>query len=232
VSDLDDQLDNPAWWALRGAHRPFALESADGRARRYRPDVALFGAVDQLDDQAWVGLRELAGPGAVLGLFRAAVGPVPDDWTEVFRGRIHQMVAPTFDAEEEPGDGVDELDDADAPAMLELARAARPGPFETETHRLGTFLGVRVGDRLVAMAGERFRLDGATEISAVCTAEAARRQGWGARLTRTMARRIQARGDVAFLHVEDTNDEARRLYEGMGFTTRTFVEVVAMVRSD
>lgn len=229
MSILDEQLDNPVWWALTGAHRPFALRSADGTARRYRPEVAMFAGVDRVNADAWRALHEVAGPEGVVALFRSEVGPVPDDWTEVYRGRAHQLTSPPVDGE--PDRDVVELGADDADAMVDLARSTRPGPFEIETRRLGTYLGVRDGDRLVAMAGERFKLPGATEISAVCTHESARRQGLGARLTRAVARRIQARGEVAFLHVEDTNVDALRLYRQLGFEQRTVVEVVAVIRT-
>ncbi|MDH3706312.1 MAG: GNAT family N-acetyltransferase [Acidimicrobiia bacterium] len=229
MSTLDEQLDNPVWWALTGPHRPFALRSADGTAARYRPDVAMFAAVDRVDGDAWAALHEVAGPGGVVALFRSEVGSVPDGWTEVYRGRAHQLTSPPVD--DDPDQNVVELGADDADAMYDLARATRPGPFEVETHRLGTYLGVRDGDRLVAMAGERFSVPGATEISAVCTHESARRQGWGARLTREVARRIQARGEMAFLHVEDTNTDALRLYRQLGFDERTVVEVVAVIRA-
>jgi hypothetical protein len=64
--------------------------------------------------------------------------------------------------------------------MLELVRLTEPGPFAARTHRLGRYIGLRRGGKLVAMAGERMRLDGFTEISAVCTHPDARGQGLGA----------------------------------------------------
>jgi hypothetical protein len=39
--------------------------------------------------------------------------------------------------------------------MLELARRTKPGPFLPRTVELGTYLGLRRGGALVAMAGER-----------------------------------------------------------------------------
>ena len=45
----------------------------------------------------------------------------------------------------------------------------RPGPFLSRTLRLGSFVGVREDGRLIAMAGERMKLPGLTEVSGVCT---------------------------------------------------------------
>ena len=53
--------------------------------------------------------------------------------------------------------------------MMELTALTKPGPFNKRTHELGTFLGICRDRRLVAMAGERLKVPGYTEVSAVCT---------------------------------------------------------------
>ena len=58
---------------------------------------------------------------------------------------------------------------ADVPEMLALTKLTNPGPFGARTHELGIFWHPRRGT-LAAMAFERLRLPGFTEVSAVCTA--------------------------------------------------------------
>ncbi|TIU81371.1 MAG: GNAT family N-acetyltransferase, partial [Mesorhizobium sp.] len=55
----------------------------------------------------------------------------------------------------------------DAAEMLALASITKPGPFTLEALNLGDFWGVRIGGRLVAMAGERMKQPGYTELSGV-----------------------------------------------------------------
>lgn len=131
-----------------------------------------------------------------------------------------------------PGDGlpaqqcaesdthVVELGTEDVPDMLDLVARTKPGPFWPRTRELGTYLGVRVDGVLVAMAGERLRPPGWTEISAVCTAVDARGQGHAARLVNALATRIVARRERPFLHVAEANTGAIALYERLGFKTR------------
>jgi len=121
--------------------------------------------------------------------------------------------------------GPDDVDE-----MVALVAATDPGPFERRTFEFGGYLGVRAAGRLVAMAGERLSCAGYTEISAVCTDADHRGQGLASLLTRAVAARIRDRGDEAFLHAAASNTNAIRLYESLGFTTRTTCDY-ALVRN-
>lgn len=112
------------------------------------------------------------------------------------------------------------LGPADVPEMLDLVARTRPGPFEPRTVELGTYLGVRRGGALVAMAGERLRPPGWSEISGVCTDESVRGQGLGGGLVRAVAHEIGQRGETPFLHAAASNTGAVRLYESLGFALR------------
>jgi N-acetylglutamate synthase-like GNAT family acetyltransferase len=111
--------------------------------------------------------------------------------------------------------------------MLELTGVTEPGPFFVRTHEQGRYVGVRREGRLVAMAGERFRLPGFTEVSAVCTHPDVRGEGLGGALTLEISHGIRARGDEAFLHLLATNETAHRLYLKLGFRDRRQNVVVA-----
>ncbi|WP_308237974.1 GNAT family N-acetyltransferase [Phenylobacterium sp. J426] len=110
--------------------------------------------------------------------------------------------------------------------MLQLATLTKPGPFFSRTHQLGAFIGVRENGRLAAMCGERLRLPGYTELSAVCTHPDFLGRGYAAGLMSLVTQAILARGDVAFLHVYDHNTRAIALYERLGWTRRRAVEVM------
>ncbi|GGQ35479.1 hypothetical protein GCM10010279_50450 [Streptomyces mutabilis] len=75
----------------------------------------------------------------------------------------------------------------------------------------------------MAMAGERLRPEGWTEISAVCTAPEARGRGYAARLVGALAARVTARGERPFLHVAEASTAAIAPYAGLGFETRAEV---------
>jgi predicted GNAT family acetyltransferase len=120
------------------------------------------------------------------------------------------------------------LGEHDVQDMLELVDRTKPGPFMPHTYELGTYLGVREGGTLIAMAGERMHPPGYTEISAVCTDPAFRGRGLGTRLIRAVADVIRQRGDVPFLHTVQDNVNAIRLYESIGFVLRRQVMFYAV----
>jgi predicted GNAT family acetyltransferase len=121
------------------------------------------------------------------------------------------------------------LEDADAPEMLALAKLTEPGPFLARTHHhMGRFIGIRIDGRLAAMAGERFRFPGYTEVSGVCTHPDFRGRGLARRLSATVAAGIEARGERPFLHAWKSNRAAISLYESLGFELRSEVNVAVL----
>ena len=103
--------------------------------------------------------------------------------------------------------------------MLELAEATNPGPFDRRTPELGVFVGVFQDARLVGMAGERFRLPGFVELSAIAVHPAARGKGLAAMMIRRLSSLAFARDETPFLRVFP-NNPAVELYERLGFRTR------------
>jgi hypothetical protein len=90
---------------------------------------------------------------------------------------------------------------------------------------------VKTDGRLVAMAGERLRLDSFTEVSGVCTHPDHRGRGYAAALMRKVAGRILDRGETPFLHAYASNREAIALYEALGFAVRREVLMTRLTRA-
>lgn len=208
-------LDNVAWAALTGPHAHLAQRL--GRAARYPTDVSPFTALeDPADQRAWDDLAALVGPGTVTPV--TAVQTVPDGWEIEHSGDGVQMVDTALYAE--PAPEAVRLGPADVSEILGLIALTQPGPFLPRTVELGTYLGIRDRGRLIALAGERLRPPGWTEISAVCTHPDHRGRGLATRLVRAVAAGIRERGDTPFLHADANNTHAIRLYESIGFTLR------------
>jgi ribosomal protein S18 acetylase RimI-like enzyme len=216
--DNSHPLDQVIWRALTSVQEPLA--EGDERARRYPAAVAPFAATIDLEPPSFQSLLALMGPGDdKIALFtRVEIEPL-SPFLILRRDRVDQMVLSDANACGPPLEtAIALLGNADVPEMLALADATQPGPFASRTIELGDYLGVRRGDVLVAMAGERMRLDGFTEISAVCVDAAYRGQGLAADLVRALVASVVARSETPFLHVFSLNFQAIALYRKLGFT--------------
>ncbi|WP_345346289.1 GNAT family N-acetyltransferase [Actinoallomurus liliacearum] len=216
-------LDNPALASLTGPHAHFAEHRGD--VVRYPTDVSPFLALPaRPSERDWTDAAALAGPGALVSL--AGVEALPRGWDVVARIPGVQLVDDGLD--EAPDDQAIRLSEADVPEMLALTERTRPGPFLPRTIELGTYLGIRRDGKLIAMAGERLRPPGWTEISAVCTDAAHQRQGLATRLVRAVADGIRRRGETPFMHAAASNIDAIRLYEALGFRLRRTTTFLAV----
>jgi ribosomal protein S18 acetylase RimI-like enzyme len=219
-------LDNPVYAALCGPHARFA--QVRGLARRYSADVTPFlGLPSSPSAQDWRDAADLLAPGTYAAV-RYSGTELPDAWQAVDAFDLVQMIG-------ERVTGVDcpkaiPLGAADVPEMLELVAQTAPGPFLTRTIELGDYLGIRRAGALVAMAGERFHLDGWTEISAICTKPDHRGQGLASQLVGALIAGIQLRSERVFLHVLGTNAGAIRLYEELGFRVRQTATITVVTR--
>lgn len=222
-----DPLLRPVWNCLNG--RQSGLAVARGAAVRIDPGYGPFAAARDTGDDAQAALAALlTGPDDALWLVETEPFSPPPGTQIVRTAMLLQMVAEDPQPPQ-PGDGeFIVLGEADASEMAALAHATEPGPWGPLTHRYGQFYGLRDGDRLIAMAGERMLpAAGLAELSGVCTDPEYRGAGLAARLIRRVMACQMARGDVPFLHCYAGNIGANRLYEQLGFRTRR--EMVATV---
>jgi ribosomal protein S18 acetylase RimI-like enzyme len=219
-------LDSVVWSSLTGPHKHLA-EGAAG-ALRYPPDVSPFAALapgrdENQEDENWAALTALVGRGGVAILTGPAqartIARLPADWKIGERLSGVQMIA-TEALISEPDPEAVRLGGEDVAEMLDLVSRTEPGPFLPRTPEMGSYLGIRRGGALVAMAGERMHPPGWTEISAVCTDPAFRGQGLAGRLIRAVAHGIRERGETPFLHAAAGNAGAIGLYESLGFVVR------------
>jgi predicted GNAT family acetyltransferase len=115
--------------------------------------------------------------------------------------------------------------------MFALAALTKPGPFTLRAQALGEFYGIKVDGRLVAMAGERMKLDGFAEVSGVCVHPDFQGRGLGRLLSVFVTHRVLERGETPFLHAFASNSTARALYSSIGFELRTMMNV-AFIRTE
>jgi predicted GNAT family acetyltransferase len=210
-------------------HANFAL--GGDLARRYPATIAPMAGVGEISNASLNALAALMSPGDVVGLF----GPEPvseaGDLLVVTHKHIDQMICDRQDNSPHTGP-ITELTPADVPAMLHLVELTKPGPFSAGAIELGSYLGIRYAGKLIAMAGERMRFDGFTEISAVCTHPGYRGCGYASSLVRALVRQIITRDETPFLHLYSDNTIAAALYTKLGFALQRRLIVTVLRRAN
>jgi predicted GNAT family acetyltransferase len=210
-------LDHPVWNALTSRQR--ALAEGGTLARRYPPAIAPFAAMTDMSAQSFAALGALMTASDQAVLFTPEPVTAPAEFKVLLAATGEQMIGTLAETAGRTADIVT-LGSDDAPAMVELTKLTKPGPFTLRTHELGTFLGIRIDGQLVAMAGERMKPANYTEITAVCVHPAYRGRGYAQILLGAVSRQILARGEIPFLHVFSDNDSAIALYRRQGMEIR------------
>jgi ribosomal protein S18 acetylase RimI-like enzyme len=211
-------LDNPIWTALTTRQTQFA--EGDDLARRYPVEVTALAALKFPTSEAFESLAHIT-KGDAAALFSYDPVTIPAGWKTMHTSNLVQMIC------EEPKIAVlpvepliDELGTPDSDEMVALTKLTNPGPFGSRTHELGLYLGIHQQGRLAAMAGERQKLPGYTEVSAVCTHPDFQGRGYAQILISAVMAKILERGETPMLHVREDNAGAIRVYEKLGFKTR------------
>jgi GNAT superfamily N-acetyltransferase len=222
-------LDDIFWQTLTGPHAQHA--SGAGGARRYaRGFSPILGFADARNPD-FAALAPYCEAGEHF-YCDSWTGAPPAGWQIEAESTMFRMVwnaaRPTADL---APDAV-RLGPEHAAQALELATLCKPGPFGPRTIELGEYFGYFDGARLVAMAGQRMRVEGFTEISGVCTHPAYQGRGMARKLMAKLVHRQMARNEVPFLHVMRSNEAAHQLYLRMGFEDylESVVRVVSMIR--
>jgi ribosomal protein S18 acetylase RimI-like enzyme len=227
-ADMDAHpLDNPFWAALASHHAH--LGARDELAARYLPDVAPFAGVRESTATAVEQLTRLTQPGESLFLL-GAVPELGPEWIVRNRCMLPQMVCGSRLPMRDGPDWI-ELGDAHRADVLALTALVFPGFFRPRTLEMGRYIGIYAGAQLVAMAGERLRVPGFQEISAVCTHPDYTGRGYAQRLVAEISNAALERGFTPFLHVYRDNRRAISVYQKLGFAVRVELPFCAVSRA-
>ncbi|MBJ7405207.1 MAG: GNAT family N-acetyltransferase [Bradyrhizobium sp.] len=228
MSDSDESLlDHPIWSALTTSQKHLAEGGA--RALRYPVDMTPFADMADMSEASFAALGDLMSGSQVAVLFTPEPVEIPAGFKVLLAQPGEQMVGSPADTPLRDAEIV-RLGPTDVPAMMELTELTKPGPFAARTHELGTFLGIRVRGELVAMAGERMKPGNFTEMTAVCVHPDHRGRGYAQALLAAIARQIEARREIPFLHVFSSNTSAIALYKRQGMRIRRRLQVTVLMK--
>lgn len=211
----EEKLDNPVWYSLSETHAPFTIDF--NFTKFYNPDYCPFGAFETAKGTA-PHLMEYA---KLTDNFYM-VGDRPELSKPL---KIHkeiscfQMVI-TERIHIEAHDEILKIAKEHTDIVYELVQLVQPGYFKRKTPLLGNYYGIFKDNQLIALTGERMKMNGFTEVSAVVTHPDHTRKGYAKQLVAHTVNAIFEQGNIPFLHVADTNTRAIKIYEKLGFKIR------------
>jgi ribosomal protein S18 acetylase RimI-like enzyme len=223
-------LDNPIWQSLITTHAHFAEIS--GAARKFPHEVSVLAGLPEPKPENYDSLAAMMRPGERVGMFLEDPPDPPAPWAIDRTCPLLQMLCEKRSAFQGVPRAMQpefiRLSKADVPEMLALTKLTKPGPFGARTHELGDYFGIRVAGTLAAMAGERLRLPGYTEVSAVCTHPDHLGHGYASAVMGVVMDNICSRGELPILHVLPENTRAIQVYERLGFTKRAMLHLAVL----
>ena len=215
MDEQNQQLDNPVWFALSETHAGYSISHAN--IKFYHPEYCPFGAITAADDLAGA-LQEYS---TCCHQFYI-VGQKPNVPSSLHLRKqlvCLQMVIDrniSYPASEE----IVTIGSDQATELFDLVNLVQPGYFNSKTRLLGKYFGIFKDETLVAVTGERMKMDGFTEVSAVVTHPEYTGRGYAKQLVAHTVNEILKEGKIPFLHVAETNTNAIGLYQKLGFRKR------------
>jgi ribosomal protein S18 acetylase RimI-like enzyme len=211
----NSKLDNPVWHSLSETHKELAIEF-DG-AKFYDPACCPFGGFNNIEKTVHA-LRRYSDQASIFFV----VGHQPKFSNPLILNKelvCNQMVLDSIIETDDNGEIV-ELNAEHKNDLLDLVNLVQPGYFKNKTPELGNYYGIYAGNQLLAVAGERMKMNNYTEVSAVVTHPDHTGRGLAKKLVAHASNSILLENKTPYLHVAEENIGAVKLYEKLGFVTR------------
>lgn len=211
----DHKLDNPVWYALSENHSAFALDY-DG-TKFYNPDYCPFGSFI-LSESTLTAIKQYEL--LTDSFFVVGEKPEIDDSLTIIKELICLQMVIQDKIQLPIGTEILKLTENHNDELLQLVNLVQPGYFKTQTPLLGNYYGIFKEAQLIAVAGERMKMNDFTEVSAIITHPDHTGKGYAKQLISHVVNSILDESKTPFLHVVENNIGAISLYEKLGFVTR------------
>jgi len=211
----DNKLDNPVWHSLSETHCKFSVDYDN--IKFYLPDYCLFGGfrlsqnnIDPINNYSQHAEN----------FYLVGEQPVLPKNLNIKKDLVCLQMVAESKIEGAPKDQITKLSIEDASKVFQLVNTVQPGYFRSKTFFLGDYWGIFEDGKLIAVTGERMKMDRFTELSAIVTHPNHTGKGYAKQLIAHTVNNIFDQNKTPFLHVVDTNIGAITLYEKLGFKTR------------
>ena len=211
----ENKLDNPVWYSLTENHQEFAIDY--GNTKFYHPDYGPFGGFIHLENTA-IATKEYAT--LTDNFFTVGEKPEIVDELKITKELVCLQMIIKEKIQLPVETEIIKLTQEHNEALCSLVNLVQPGYFKNKTILLGDYYGIFKDSKLIAITGERMKMNAFTEVSAIITHPDHTGKGHAKQLITYVVNAIFDQGKIPFLHVVESNTGAIGLYEKLGFTTR------------
>ena len=220
------KLDNPAWHALTETHACFAV--GNNEVKRYQAEIVAFAAYHSNNKNVFGQFDELISINESFFIIGGLPSNTPNYVVEsvlpcvqmICVSEVKTVIAAT----------IKKLDKTDDERLVTLINLVQPGYYKPGTRLMGDYYGIYQNEQLVSVTGERMRMYGLTEISAVVTHPDFTGRKYAQQLIAHVANKNLFAGITPLLHVAETNERAIKIYEYLGFFKRRIIDFTKIRR--
>lgn len=211
----EHKLNNPVWNSLLETHKAFAVDY--NGTLFYHPDYGPFGGFIHPETTKEATIKYAA---LTENFFIVGERPELTDSLKIVKELVCLQMVIDEKIRLEIETEIVKLTDQHYEELLNLVNLVQPGYFKNKTVLLGDYFGIFKDNQLVAITGERMKMDHYTEVSAIITHPDHTGKGYAKQLITHVVNRIFDQDKTPFLHVVESNFGAIKLYEKLGFVTR------------
>jgi len=211
----ENKLDNPVWNSLSETHGGFVLDY--GNTKFYNPDYCPFGGF--INSQSTLEASNQYSV-ATDNFFIVGEKPEISNSLKIVKELVCLQMIIYNKIELSITDTIIKLTEEHNDKLVHLVNLVQPGYFKNKTASLGNYYGIFKEDQLVAITGERMKMNDFTEVSAIITHPDHTGKGYAQQLITHCVNSIFSESKTPYLHVVESNMGAIALYEKLGFVTR------------
>ncbi len=210
-----EKLDNPVWYSLAETHKDISINYP--HVKFYDPAYCPFGGFIQSND---ISTQIDRYSKLTVNFFIVGKKPLLPPGIFLRKELICLQMVVEKKIESEIEEDLVKLDDTYSAALSDLVNEIQPGYFKEKTNLMGEYVGLVKDGKLVAVTGERMKMDTFTEVSAVVTHPSYTGKGFAKQLVAHTVNKIFDENKTPYLHVAETNFVAIKLYQKLGFRIR------------
>lgn len=211
----DNKLNNPVWHSLSEIHQEFSVDYSD--IKFYHPDYCPFGGFNTTENIS----KYIAEYSNLADNF-FVVGNKPGfpSYLKLKKELVCLQMIIDNKIDTEIKEEIIALNNDHSETLFDLVALVQPGYFKIKTVLLGNYFGIFKNGELIAVTGERMKMNEFVEVSAIVTHPGHLGKGYAKQLIAHTVNNIFNQNKTPYLHVAETNVVAIKLYEKLGFVTR------------